>query len=55
VTGAIVGARRPDQVDGWVGAGALALDAADLAEIAAAAERTGVGSGPVRPGAGEAE
>jgi aryl-alcohol dehydrogenase-like predicted oxidoreductase len=55
VTGAIVGARRPDQVDGWAGAGALALDAADLAEIAAAAERTGVGSGPVRPGAGEAE
>jgi aryl-alcohol dehydrogenase-like predicted oxidoreductase len=48
VTGAIVGARRPDQVDGWVPAGSLHLGAEDLAEIAAAIERTGAGSGPVR-------
>lgn len=47
VTAAIVGARSPEQVDGWVGAAALALSADDLAEIAAAIERTGAGSGPV--------
>ena len=49
VTGAIVGARSPEQVDGWVGAAALELTPADLAEIAAAVEHTGAGSGPVRP------
>jgi aryl-alcohol dehydrogenase-like predicted oxidoreductase len=49
VTGAIVGARRPDQVDGWLPAGTLALTADDLAEIAAAVEQTGAGSGPVMP------
>jgi aryl-alcohol dehydrogenase-like predicted oxidoreductase len=49
VTGAIVGARSPDQVDGWIGAATLELTAADLDEIAAAIERTGAGSGPTRP------
>lgn len=49
VTGAIVGARSPAQVDGWIGAAELALDDADLEEIAAAAARTGAGSGPSRP------
>jgi aryl-alcohol dehydrogenase-like predicted oxidoreductase len=49
VTGAIVGARRPDQVDGWIGAGSLVLDAADLADIAVAIERTNAGSGPAMP------
>ncbi len=49
VTGAIVGARRPDQVDGWLPAGTLVPTADDLAEIAAAVERTGAGSGPVMP------
>ena len=53
VTGAIVGARSAGQVEGWIGAATLELTAADLDEIAAAAERTGAGSGPVRP-AGEA-
>ncbi|MDQ0577685.1 aldo/keto reductase [Agromyces albus] len=33
VTGAIVGARRPDQVDGWIDAVRLELDDADYAEI----------------------
>jgi aryl-alcohol dehydrogenase-like predicted oxidoreductase len=51
VTGAIVGARRPDQIDGWLAAADLELTAADLAEIAAAIERTGVGEGPVSPSA----
>jgi aryl-alcohol dehydrogenase-like predicted oxidoreductase len=49
VTGAIVGARSPEQVDGWIPAASLALDAADLDAIAAALERTGAGSGPLRP------
>ena len=49
VTGAIVGARSPEQVDGWLDGGSLKLGADDLAEIAAAVERTGAGSGPVRP------
>src|SRR5689334_22576347 len=49
VTGAIVGAREPTQVDGWVQAATLELSGADLQEIAAAVARTGAGAGPVRP------
>lgn len=49
VTGAIVGARSPEQVDGWVAAASLRLDASDLDAIAAALERTGAGAGPARP------
>lgn len=49
VTGAIVGARRPDQVDGWTGAGALALTGDDLAEVAAAITGAGIDRGPARP------
>jgi aryl-alcohol dehydrogenase-like predicted oxidoreductase len=49
VTGAIVGARSPEQVDGWRAAAALELSPVDLGEIAAAIERTGAGSGPSRP------
>ena len=41
VTGAIVGARRPDQVDGWLPAARLALDERDLAEITTALARMG--------------
>jgi aryl-alcohol dehydrogenase-like predicted oxidoreductase len=44
VTGAIVGARAPRHVDGWVGASGLDLDEGVLAEIDAAIEATGVGS-----------
>jgi aryl-alcohol dehydrogenase-like predicted oxidoreductase len=49
VTGAIVGSRSPDQVDGWIGAGGVKLSDDDLDKIAAAIERTGAGTGPVRP------
>lgn len=49
VSGAIVGARAPEQVDGWLPAGSLESTAADLDEIAAAIEATGAGSGPARP------
>ena len=49
VTGAICGARTPDQVNGWVGAAKLTLTTEDLSEIAAAVKRTGAGTGPSVP------
>jgi aryl-alcohol dehydrogenase-like predicted oxidoreductase len=49
VTGAIVGARSPEQGDGWIGAAGLALSGEDLEEIAGAIDRTGAGAGPVIP------
>jgi len=49
VTGAIVGARSPEQVDGWIAAASLRLEPTDLAEIRAAIERTEAGSGPLAP------
>ena len=49
VTAAIVGARSPQQVDGWLPAATLRLDSADLAAIAAAIAKTGAGSGPTAP------
>ena len=49
VTGAIVGGRTPQQVDGWIGAATLDLTVEDLQEIAAAIERTGAGNGPAMP------
>ena len=49
VTGAIVGARSPEQVDGWIGAAGLRLNDAELDSIAAAIETTGAGQGPVAP------
>jgi aryl-alcohol dehydrogenase-like predicted oxidoreductase len=50
VSGAIVGARSPEQVDGWLDAAGLRLTDADLDEIARALERTGAGRGPAHPG-----
>jgi aryl-alcohol dehydrogenase-like predicted oxidoreductase len=49
VTGAIVGARRPAQVDGWLDAASLSLTPSDMEVIATAIERNGAGSGPVKP------
>jgi aryl-alcohol dehydrogenase-like predicted oxidoreductase len=49
VTGAMVGARSPRQVDGWTGAAMLELTSADLEEISAAILRTGAGAGPTLP------
>ena len=51
VTAAIVGARSPSQVDGWIDAASLSLSEADMGAIAAAIEATGAGSGPARPAA----
>jgi aryl-alcohol dehydrogenase-like predicted oxidoreductase len=48
-TGAIVGARQPGQVDGWLPAAALELKEDDLADIAAAIHATGAGTGPASP------
>ena len=47
VSGAIVGAGSPEQVDGWIAAGNLTLEPRDLAEIAAVLERTQAGAGPI--------
>ena len=49
VSGAIVGARSPEQVDGWIAAGNLTLQARDLGEMADALERTQAGTGPTLP------
>ncbi|MEU4725713.1 aldo/keto reductase [Nonomuraea dietziae] len=49
VTGAIVGARKPEQVDGWIRAGAVQLTPADLEEVAAAITASDAGTGPARP------
>jgi aryl-alcohol dehydrogenase-like predicted oxidoreductase len=49
VTGAIVGARSPKQVDGWIGAASLTLTREDLDGIATAIERTAAGAGPRQP------
>ena len=44
VTGAIVGARRPGQLDQWIGAGRLELSDGQLGEIADAIADTGAGT-----------
>jgi aryl-alcohol dehydrogenase-like predicted oxidoreductase len=52
VSGAIVGARTPKQVDGWIGAAAIKLTRRDLDDIAAAIRDSNAGAGPgkaVRP------
>jgi aryl-alcohol dehydrogenase-like predicted oxidoreductase len=49
VRGAIVGARTPEQVDGWIDAGSIELTGDDLEEIARIIEKTGAGSGPALP------
>lgn len=49
VTGAIVGARSPEQIDGWIDAATLTLKRRDLEEIAATIIATGAGSGPSLP------
>ncbi len=49
VTGAIVGARSPEQVDGWIPAANFRLTEEELAKIAAAVETTGAGQGPASP------
>lgn len=49
VTGAIVGARTREQVEGWIDGGRIQLSEHDLDAIEASVEESGAGSGPVRP------
>jgi aryl-alcohol dehydrogenase-like predicted oxidoreductase len=49
VTGAIVGARSPEQVDGWIGAASLDLSDKDLDDIATAIIASQAGRGRERP------
>jgi aryl-alcohol dehydrogenase-like predicted oxidoreductase len=49
VTGAIVGARRPAQIDAWIDAATLTLSAADVELIGRAIGWTRAGSGPTHP------
>jgi aryl-alcohol dehydrogenase-like predicted oxidoreductase len=49
VTGAIVGARTPAQVDGWIQAASLKLTDPDLEEIGVAVQRTNAGAGLIHP------
>jgi len=49
VSGAIVGARSAEQVDGWIRAGEIELTPRDVEEIARAIGETQAGKGPARP------
>jgi aryl-alcohol dehydrogenase-like predicted oxidoreductase len=49
LTGAIVGARTPGQVDGWIQAATLQLTHEDLTEIETAIVGTQAGTGPSHP------
>lgn len=49
VTGAIVGARSPEQVDQWIAAASLELAREDMDAIGDAIAQTGAGSGPRDP------
>lgn len=48
VSGAIVGARAPEQLDDWIDAGERTLDAQTLARIDRLLDATGAGTGPAR-------
>jgi len=50
ISGAIVGARSPKQVDGWIEAASIVLTEEELDEIASAIQSTEAGAGPMRPG-----
>ena len=49
VSGAIVGARSPEQIEGWIDAATLSLTTEDLNDIADSVARTEAGHGPSRP------
>ena len=51
-TGAIVGGRSAEQVDGWIGASRFELTNEEMKEIAAAITATGAGTGPALPPTG---
>jgi aryl-alcohol dehydrogenase-like predicted oxidoreductase len=49
VTGAIVGARTPEQVDGWLPAAGITLSGQDVDDLTDAVRGTGAGNGPADP------
>jgi aryl-alcohol dehydrogenase-like predicted oxidoreductase len=49
VTAAIVGARNPEQITGWIGGASLELSGDDLAELKNAIRSSGAGEGPDEP------
>jgi aryl-alcohol dehydrogenase-like predicted oxidoreductase len=49
LTGAIVGARSPAQIDGWIAAATLELDDSAMDTLASAIEGSGAGEDPVAP------
>jgi aryl-alcohol dehydrogenase-like predicted oxidoreductase len=49
MTGTIVGARTPEQVDGWIQAAHLQLSDEDIDEIRSAIEISKAGTGPAQP------
>jgi len=49
ITAAIVGARTPEQVDGWAASSTIELTGEDLTAIASAIAETGAGHRPARP------
>ena len=49
VTGAIVGARNAEQVDGWAASGSLSFSPDELDELSAAIVASGAGEGPSHP------
>lgn len=51
LTGAIVGARKPEQISDWIDAASIDLTDGELDAIAHAVTDAGVGSGPARPAA----
>lgn len=54
VTGAIVGARTAEQVDGWIDGATVVLTSQDMDDIEAAVLNSGAGHGPARPDGGTA-
>ncbi|WP_059006075.1 aldo/keto reductase [Streptomyces specialis] len=49
ISGAIVGARTPEQVGDWATAGGIRLEREELDAVAGVLGRTGAGTGPFRP------
>ncbi|APG93495.1 aldo/keto reductase [Sinorhizobium americanum] len=54
ITGAIIGARKPEHIDGWIDAATIALSPRDLDDIEDMLLATRAGSGPTRPDLSEA-
>ncbi|MDK1493942.1 aldo/keto reductase [Sinorhizobium sp. 7-81] len=54
ITGAIIGARKPEHIDGWIDAATSALSPRDLDDVEDMLLATQAGTGPTRPDLSEA-